>query len=168
MDGLWLGLAIALGLPLLFLLWVRRPGQTGEPGSTKAQKVDVEALQRAAGLYMGPMPEDERKAFEKASKIVRARVVSAYQTGETINLEVVMDVDLRVLAPEGEYDAQIKEPIEYKDVHRFAEGNEIDVYANPNDHTKVLLCSPAIAAIDREMQEDDRKFKEEMKKFDGD
>jgi hypothetical protein len=167
MDGLWLGLAIALGLPLLFLLWVRRPGQNREGGGGR-KKVDVEALQRAAGLYMGPLPDDERRAFEKASKIVRARVLSAYQTGERINLELVLDITLRVPAPEGEYEVTIKEPIEYKDLHRFEVGKKVDVYANPDDKTKVLLCDPEIAKIDRDMQEDDRKFKEEMKRLDDD
>ena len=168
MDGLWLGLAIALGLPLLFLLWVRRPGQNGEADAGKKKAVDVDALRRAAGLYMGPLPDDERRAFEKASKIVRARVRSAYQTGETINLEVVLDISLRVPAPEGEYEVTIKEPIEYKDLHRFEAGKKVDVYANPNDKTKVLLCDPEIAAIHREMEEDDRKLEEDRKKLDGD
>jgi len=154
MVGLWLGLGIAFGLPLLFLLWGRRSSKTGEAGSSKAKDVDVDALRRAAGLYMGPLPEAERLAFEKASKIVRARVVSAYQTGETINLRVVMDISLSVLVPEGAYRVEITEPIEYKDLHRFAEGNEIDVYANPDDRTKVLLCDPEIAAIDRDLHDD--------------
>lgn len=145
-DGLWLAVGIFLGLPLLLFLWVHSSGKTG---SSKRTEAELDALRRAAGLYMGPLPEAERRAFETASTIVRARVLSRYQTGETINLRVVLDISLRVLVPEGSYDVEITEPVAYVDLARFAEGNEIDVYANPNDRTKVLLCDPEIAAIHR-------------------
>ncbi|HEY1696996.1 MAG TPA: hypothetical protein VGG39_32780 [Polyangiaceae bacterium] len=157
MDPLWMGLGIGCAL-LLFVVWLVRmstePARAAKSAAeAKAKEADVDALRRAAGLYMGRMPDDERRAFEKASRIVRARVLSTMQTGETINLRVVLDIDLKVEAPEGAYEVQVKEPIQYKDLARFEEGREVDVYANPNDKTKVLLCDPEIAALDREMKE---------------
>ena len=149
MDGLWIGLGIVVAM-LAAGWWIGRPKGPGLLGGKARSEAEIEALQRAAGLYMGPLPEDERRAFEKASNIVRARVLSTMQTGETINLNVVLDISLKVEAAEGPYDVTIKEPIAYKDLYRFAEGNEIDVYANPNDRTKVLLCDPELAAIMRE------------------
>jgi hypothetical protein len=80
-------------------------------------------------------------------------VLSRLQTGERINLRVVLDISVMVEAPEGAYRVDLKEPIPYKDLHRFEEGSEIDVYANPDDHTKVLLCDPEIAEIHRKMHE---------------
>jgi hypothetical protein len=82
--------------------------------------------------------------FRKSAKLMRARVRWSYQMG-MVNLKPNLHFHLTVEAPEGAYDAEVEQPIEYMDLPRFADGSMVGVWVDPKNRERVVLCDPATA-----------------------
>ena len=82
---------------------------------------------------------------------MRAKVVFCSQFG-LVNLKPNLNLSLRVEAPDGAYDAEVEEHVEYVDLPLYAQGRTVYVYVDPKDRQHLALCSPGIADMQRESE----------------
>jgi hypothetical protein len=153
----WMQAAGIVAVVALVAWYVKWSGQRAEEQTLASHKArwareDEERAQR----------DKEEREFRESAKIVRARVLSADQTWTdagtftgSVNQEPEICLSLMVEIPEEEaYKVEVTKRIKHTELHRFAEGSMVDVYADPNNRERVVLCDPEIAAMDREFQEE--------------
>ena len=106
-----------------------RPGKVGNP--TAELSDSDEKVERERGY-------EEERAFSTPENRVRAKILSAYQSGQ-YNLMPDICFSLRIEHPDGPYDVTVTKAIEPTELHRFSEGRTIEVYVNPKNRNHVVL-----------------------------
>jgi hypothetical protein len=139
----WLVLGLFSGFWLVY--WLVQPSKAAR-AATELARVEAEAKAESE------QRDKERREFLDSAKIVRARVLSAHQEGR-INLMPNICLSLMIESPEGAYRAEVTQPIEPTDLHRYRDGSMVDVYVDPKNRERVALCDPDIAAMHRETEE---------------
>ncbi len=115
----------------------------------KAQEHDAEEATQARNQAEWDRRAKERREFVDSATIMRAKVVFSFQAG-MVNRKPKLNLSLRVEAPDGAYDVEVEEHVEYVDLPRYAAGSTVYVYVDPKDRQHVALCSPTIADMHRE------------------
>ena len=133
---------VGIGVAIAAVQWWR--GNQAEARRQALQEAD-----RAREVAEREQRAEEKRAFVKSAKVMRARVLWSSQQG-MVNLKPLLLMSLRVEAPDGPYDVELEEKVEYADLPRFAEGSTIDVYADPSHRERVVLCDPHIAEMLRD------------------
>jgi hypothetical protein len=80
----------------------------------------------------------ERSKFLKSAKLLRAKVLSAYQESR-VNLLPSIRFSLMVESPEGDYEVEVTQTIEPTELHRFGKGSMVNVFVDPENRDHVVL-----------------------------
>jgi hypothetical protein len=82
--------------------------------------------------------DEERSKFLKSAKLLRAKVLAAYQEG-LVDLLPSIRFSLMVQRPEGDYKVEVTQTIEPTELHRFSRGSMVDVFVDPENRERVVL-----------------------------
>jgi hypothetical protein len=125
----------------------------------KAKTREAEEAAEAGNRAEWDRRAKERREFLDSATVMRAKVVFSTQFG-MVNQKPNLNLSLRVEAPDGAYDVDVEEHVEFVDLPRYAEGSTVYVYVDPKDRQHVALCSPAIADMQSESEAERAKADE--------
>jgi hypothetical protein len=82
--------------------------------------------------------DDAESAFWKNAKTMRAKVLMSVQVG-MVNLKPNFMLRLKIEAPDGPYEVEIEDHVDYNEVGNLKEGREIAVYVDAKDRNHVRV-----------------------------